>query len=130
MRSPSCRKLFALLLCVVVLKSQPKLNARLGVASFDPPLPHTLTHTHTHWGGAEGHRTEHGCFCSEDNAGCWMVGCVRQHEHTLATLGSGFGFWPEREEQSVVDSVRVGLQARVLCKITWFGLALHVHVGQ
>lgn len=30
----------------------------------------------------------------------------------------------------MVDSVGVGLQARVLCKITMFGLALHVHVGQ
>lgn len=63
------------------------------------PLHRVHTHIHTHRGDAAGHRTERGRRCSAHTAGWRPVGCVRQHEHTPPTLGSGNGLWSERERR-------------------------------
>lgn len=95
--------------CFVHVNLESTPGWRRHALTPSPTATHSLAHTH--WGGAEGRRTKQGCFCSEDTSGWRLVGCVRQHGHTPATPGSGVGLWPEREKQSVLDCVGVGLQA-------------------
>lgn len=69
------------------------LNVPLNHVSLNQTLgwgQHVLTHTHTHWGCAAGHRT--------DTAGRWRLELAHQHEHTPPTQGSGAGLWSERNE--------------------------------
>lgn len=45
-------------------------------------------HTHTHWGGAAGRRSDWSCPCSVHTAGWWPPGLVRRHERKPPSLGS------------------------------------------
>lgn len=47
-----------------------------------------VTHTHTHWGGAAGRRSDWSCPCSVHTAGWWPPGLVRRHERKPPSLGS------------------------------------------
>lgn len=72
---------------------------RGGSIELRPPTTCTTVATHTHSGGAAGHRTDGGRLCSVDTAGWRSARCVRQHGRMDPTLGPWASVWSEKGQR-------------------------------